>query len=113
MLELAEHVRDARAAHGGETTIEHAPNPRFEKDTHFYNAKHQHLVDLGLKAHKLRNTLIDHVIKTVEAHIDRVDLAHVGVSDVDWVTGQAHAATGKAHAATGKAHVATPAETVA
>ena len=106
VLELAEHVRDARAAHGGQTTIEHAPNPRFEKDTHFYNAKHQHLVDLGLKAHKLRNTLIDPVIKTVEAHIDRVDLAHVGVSDVDWVTGQARVATGKAQ-------VAAPAETVA
>jgi hypothetical protein len=46
------------------------------------------------------------VIKKVEEHLDRVDLAHLGVSDVDWVTGQARAATGKAQ-------VAAPAETVA
>ncbi len=59
VLQLAELVRDARAAHGGETIIEHLPNPRFEKDTHFYNAKHQLLVDLGLKPHQLRSTLIE------------------------------------------------------
>ena len=59
------------AARPSSTTL---PNPRFEKDTHFYNAKHQLLVDLGLEAHKLRSTLIDSVIEIVEAHIDRVDL---------------------------------------
>jgi UDP-sulfoquinovose synthase len=96
VLQLAELVRDARAAHGGETVIEHLPNPRFEKDTHFYNAKHQLLVDLGLKPHQLRSTLIDSVIKTVEGHLDRVDLAHIGVSDVDWVNGQSRTTTGKA-----------------
>ncbi len=96
VLQLAELVRDARAAHGGATTIDHTPNPRFEKDTHFYNAKHQLLVDLGLDAHKLRSTLIDSVIETVEQHIDRVDLSQVGVSDVEWVTGRSRAATGKA-----------------
>jgi UDP-sulfoquinovose synthase len=96
VLQLAELVRDARAAHGGATTIDHTPNPRFEKDTHFYNAKHQLLVDLGLDAHKLRSTLIDSVIETVEQHIDRVDLSQLGVSDVEWVTGRSRAATGKA-----------------
>ncbi len=59
VLQLAELVRDARAAHGLETTIEHTANPRFEKATHYYNAKHQLLVDLGLEAHKLRGTLIE------------------------------------------------------
>ena len=59
VLQLAELVRDARAAHGLETTIEHTANPRFEKATHYYNAKHQLLVDLGLEAHKLRSTLIE------------------------------------------------------
>jgi UDP-sulfoquinovose synthase len=107
VLQLAELVRDARAAHGGETIIEHLPNPRFEKDTHFYNAKHQHLVDLGLKPHQLRSTLIDSVIETVEGHLDRVDLAHVGVSDVDWVTGQTRVTVGTAQVA------APAAETVA
>ena len=88
VLQLAELVRDARAAHGLETTIEHTANPRFEKATHYYNAKHQLLVDLGLEAHKLRSTLIDSVIEVVNAHIDRVDLSQVGVSDVEWSTGR-------------------------
>src|ERR1700686_3233344 len=92
VLQLAELVRDARAAHGGQTTIDHTPNPRFEKDTHFYNAKHQLLVDLGLEAHKLRSTLIDSVIATVEQHIDRVDLSQVGAS----AAGAARIAMGEA-----------------
>ena len=99
VLQLAELVRDARAAHGLETTIEHTANPRFEKATHYYNAKHQLLVDLGLEAHKLRSTLIDSVIEVVNEHIDRVDLSQVGVSDVEWSTGRARAATGKAQVA--------------
>src|SRR4029077_19251503 len=78
VLQLAELVREARAAHGGETVIDHTQNPRFEKDTHFSNAKHQLLVDLGLEAHKLRAALIDSVIEIVEAHIDRVGLSQVG-----------------------------------
>src|ERR1700689_4332881 len=107
VLQLAELVRDARTAHGLETTIEHTANPRFEKATHYYNAKHQLLVDLGLEAHKLRSTLIDSVIEVVDAHIDRVDLSQVGVSDVEW-------STGRARSDTGKAQVPTPAaETVA
>jgi UDP-sulfoquinovose synthase len=96
VLQLAELVRDARAAHGLETSIEHTANPRFEKATHYYNAKHQLLVDLGLEAHKLRSTLIDSVIEVVDAHIDRVDLSQVGVSDVEWSTGRPRVATGKA-----------------
>src|SRR5207249_7714792 len=46
--ELAERVKAARAHHGLETSIEHLPNPRTELEAHYYNAKHQHLLDLGL-----------------------------------------------------------------
>jgi len=53
----------------------------------------------GLEAHKLRSTLIDSVIATVEQHIDRVDLSQVGVSDVEWTTGRAREASGKAQVA--------------
>src|SRR5580698_9989947 len=87
-------IRDTMAC--VQLTIEHPANPRFEKATHYYNAKHQLLVDLGLEAHKLRSTLIDSVIEVVNEHIDRVDLSQVGVSDVEWTTGRARLATGKA-----------------
>jgi UDP-sulfoquinovose synthase len=70
--ELAERVKAARAHHGLETSIEHLPNPRTELETHYYNAKHQHLLDLGLVPHKLEDSLIDRVIGLVEHYKKRI-----------------------------------------
>jgi UDP-sulfoquinovose synthase len=89
VLQLAELVREARAAHGMDTVITHLPNPRVEKEAHYYNAKHQRLVDLGLQPHLLRSTLIDSVIETVERHRDRVDTDMLEKPNVDWRTGRA------------------------
>ena len=86
VLGLAEKVRHARAAHGLETVIEHIPNPRTEKDVHYYNAKHQRLLDLGLQPHALSDTLIDDVVGVVEAHTHRVR-AHTLAAVVDWRRG--------------------------
>src|SRR3984893_13708873 len=72
VAELAEKVRAARAAHGLETQIEHLPNPRTEMEAHYYNAKHQRLVDLGLVAHRLEDSLIDRVIGLVERYKKRL-----------------------------------------
>src|SRR5207244_8238426 len=47
--QLAELVSEACAQHGLATTIEHLPNPRVESEEHYYNAKHQRLLDLGLQ----------------------------------------------------------------
>ena len=66
MQELADKVAAARAEHGLDTRIVHAPNPRVEKDEHYYNAKHQRLLDLGLQPHYLQETLIEDVIARVE-----------------------------------------------
>src|ERR1700730_6243166 len=87
VLQLAELVRNARAVHGLDTAIEHLPNPRVEKEDHYYNAKHQRLIDLGLQPHLLRSTLIDSVIETVERHRERVDLSVLQSPNVDWKTG--------------------------
>ncbi|TMB91113.1 MAG: NAD-dependent epimerase/dehydratase family protein [Chloroflexi bacterium] len=88
VLQLAELVRDARAAHGLDTLITHLPNPRVEKEAHYYNARHQRLIDLGLQPHLLRSTLIDSVIETVERYRDRVDLSVLETPNVDWRTGR-------------------------
>ncbi|HXA30480.1 MAG TPA: NAD-dependent epimerase/dehydratase family protein [Candidatus Angelobacter sp.] len=82
--QLAEKVEHARAEHGLATRIEHAPNPRVEKDDHYYNAKHQRLLDLGLEPHYLQDTLIDDVIARVEKLRSRVRPELVGASSVDW-----------------------------
>ena len=84
---LAEMVRDARAAHGLETEITHLPNPRVEREEHYYNAKHQKLLDLGLQPHFLGETLIESVIQTVEKHASRVDPLELEQPNVDWRKG--------------------------
>src|SRR5712691_3980047 len=81
--ELAERVKAARAHHGLETKIEHLPNPRAELETHYYNAKHQHLLDLGLVPHKLEDSLIDRVIGLVEHYKKRIR-PELFVPRVDW-----------------------------
>jgi UDP-sulfoquinovose synthase len=84
---LAEKVREARASHGLPTSIVHLPNPRVEREEHYYNAKHQKLLDLGLQPHLLGDTLIESVIETVEAHAHRVDPVELQQPNVDWRRG--------------------------
>src|SRR5438045_714736 len=84
--ELAERVKLAREHHGLETSIEHLPNPRAELETHYYNAKHQHLLDLGLVPHKLEDSLIDRVIGLVERYKKRIR-SELFVPRVDWRRG--------------------------
>jgi UDP-sulfoquinovose synthase len=79
-------VAHARAAHGLPTTIRHVENPRREKEEHYYNAKHQHLLDLGLEPHALSDTLLDSVIQVVESNVPRV-LRHTVDARVDWRKG--------------------------
>ena len=85
--DLAERVQRARAEHGLPTRIDHVPNPRVEKDEHYYNAKHQHLLDLGLQPHLLEETLIESVVSRVEKLRRRVRPHLVGTSSVDWRAG--------------------------
>jgi UDP-sulfoquinovose synthase len=84
--QLAEKVQHARAEHGLETRIDHVPNPRVEKDEHYYNAKHQHLLDLGLQPHLLQDTLIESVITRVEKLRSRVKPELMNPT-VDWRRG--------------------------
>jgi UDP-sulfoquinovose synthase len=99
VLELAQKVEHARATHGLPTTIHHVPNPRREKEDHYYNAKHQHLLELGLQPHQLSDTLIDHVIQTVEANVSRVRRETIAAT-IDWRKGGAVYSGGHAAALT-------------
>ena len=84
--ELADRVKSARAAHGLDTTIEHLINPRAELEAHYYNAKHQRLVDLGLVAHRLEDSLIERVIGLVERNKKRIK-PELFAPRVDWRRG--------------------------
>jgi UDP-sulfoquinovose synthase len=84
VMELAERVRDAASGLGREVVIEHVPNPRKEMETHYYNAKHSKLLDLGLQPHLLSEELIDSMIGTIERHADRVN-RDIILQGVKWV----------------------------
>jgi UDP-sulfoquinovose synthase len=84
VLELAERVRDAAAHLGREVRIEHTPNPRKEMETHYYNARHSKLLDLGLQPRYLSEELIDTMIGTIERHADQVN-RDIILQGVKWV----------------------------
>ena len=87
ILELAAAVKDARQQSGLDTTVINLPNPRVEKEEHYYNAKHQLLLDLGLQPHLLAETLLQSIIHRVEAHKDAVDPVLLERPSVDWKRG--------------------------
>ncbi|MEA2588164.1 MAG: UDP-sulfoquinovose synthase [Actinomycetota bacterium] len=87
VLELAELVAKVRRAQGLDTVVTHIPNPRVELEEHYYNPKHQCLLDLGLEPHLLADTLMSSVIGIVEQHAPRVDPVLLGRPSVTWKEG--------------------------
>jgi UDP-sulfoquinovose synthase len=87
VLELAELVAKVRRAQGLDTVVTHIPNPRVELEEHYYNPKHQCLLDLGLEPHLLADTLMSSVIGIVEQHAARVDPVLLGRPSVTWKEG--------------------------
>ena len=70
--DLAEIVQRAGKEHGLDVQIDHLPNPRVEKEEHYYNAKHTKLLDLGLQPHYLSDTLVESVFGVIDRYKDRV-----------------------------------------
>ncbi len=75
--ELAELVCRAAKDVGIEATIRHVDNPRVEKEEHYYNARHTKLLDLGLEPHLLSETLVEHMLETIQRHQNRVIAEHI------------------------------------
>jgi UDP-sulfoquinovose synthase len=95
--QLAEMVVDAAGKLGVEARIENLPNPRVEKEEHYYNAKHTGLLDLGLEPHYLSDSLLDSLLNIAVEYRDRVDTDHV-LPSVDWRTGRSKERVTKAPA---------------
>jgi UDP-sulfoquinovose synthase len=95
--QLAEMVVDAAGKLGIEARIEALPNPRVEKEEHYYNAKHTGLLDLGLEPHFLGDSLFDSLLNVAVEYRDRVDADHV-MPSVDWRTGRSKERVTKAPA---------------
>lgn len=72
VAELAELVKKCGAEAGYEVAVENYPNPRVEKEEHYYNASNQKLLDLGLEPHLLGDELVKSVLGIIDRYRDRV-----------------------------------------
>jgi UDP-sulfoquinovose synthase len=83
VLELAEIVKTVGGQMGLRVEIDHIPDPRVEAESHYYNAKHSKLVDLGLVPHMLSDSLVDSLINIALRYRDRIDPA-LFAPQVNW-----------------------------
>ncbi|HEV2324093.1 MAG TPA: UDP-sulfoquinovose synthase [Terracidiphilus sp.] len=83
VLELAQMVMRVGCEAGLKVQINHFPNPRVEKEEHYYNAKNTQLRDLGLEPHFLSDSLLDSLVHFAVRFKDRVDTAQI-LPHVTW-----------------------------
>ncbi len=80
VLQLAQMVVDAFA---GDAVVEHCPDPRVEKEEHYYRAAHTKLLDLGLVPHLLSSSVVKAMLTLCERHKRRVNTEAI-LPTVDW-----------------------------
>ncbi|MGD0443887.1 MAG: NAD-dependent epimerase/dehydratase family protein [Edaphobacter sp.] len=73
VLELAQMIQTVAGKMGLPVEIEHLPDPRVEAESHYYNAKHSKLTDLGLEPHLLSGSLVDSLIGIALRYRDRIE----------------------------------------
>ena len=83
ICDLALMVQRAAQDAGFAVEVDHLPNPRVEKEEHYYNAKNTSLRDLGLVPHCLSESLLDCLLQFAIRYRDRVDQAQI-LPTVTW-----------------------------
>jgi UDP-sulfoquinovose synthase len=73
VAELAHRVKDAAGEIGIRVEIHNLPNPRVEKEEHYYNPVHTQLRDLGLKPRLLSDELLEHMVQYIQPLRDRIN----------------------------------------
>jgi UDP-sulfoquinovose synthase len=86
VLELAQLIKEIGGDLGLNVEIDHLPDPRVEAESHYYNAKHSKLADLGLKPHLLSDSLVNSLINVAIRYRDRIDPA-MFAPQVNWRAG--------------------------
>jgi len=72
VADLAATVREAALAFGLRATVEHLPNPRVEREEHYYRAANTGLLGLGLQPHYLSATLLESALGVVARYRERI-----------------------------------------
>ncbi|WP_018718423.1 NAD-dependent epimerase/dehydratase family protein [Arhodomonas aquaeolei] len=70
--ELAERVQSAGAAMGLDVPVKSVPNPRKEKEEHYYNPVHTGLLELGLKPHYMTEEVLCSMLERILGNRDRI-----------------------------------------
>jgi UDP-sulfoquinovose synthase len=83
VYDLAMMVQSASQHAGLNVEVQHLPNPRVEKEEHYYNARNTHLRDLGLEPHCLSESLLDSLLHFAIRYKDRVDRSQI-MPTVTW-----------------------------
>jgi UDP-sulfoquinovose synthase len=83
VLELARMVQTAARKMGMPVEIDFLPPPRVEAESHYYNAKHSKLIDLGLEPHNLSDSLLDSLMNIAIKYSDRID-SSLFLPQVEW-----------------------------
>ncbi len=81
--DLAERVRLAGKLVGLEVQLANIPNPRTEKEEHYYNPAHSGLTDLGLEPHPLTDDVLVAMLAKVGQYKDRIDRSKI-LPRVSW-----------------------------
>jgi UDP-sulfoquinovose synthase len=63
--ELADRVKRVGTAMGLPVEIKPIPNPRKEREEHYYNAKHSGLLELGLQPHFMTDDVLAEMLETI------------------------------------------------
>ncbi|HVB17984.1 MAG TPA: NAD-dependent epimerase/dehydratase family protein [Stellaceae bacterium] len=71
--ELAERVRRTGAAMGLPVAIKSIPNPRKEREEHYYNAAHSGLLELGLQPHLMTDEVLAAMLETIIPFRESID----------------------------------------
>ncbi len=72
LRDLAALVKSQGGKMGLAVEIQHLENPRVEAEEHYYNARHQKLVELGLTPHKLSDVLIGSMLHHIQRNAHRI-----------------------------------------
>jgi UDP-sulfoquinovose synthase len=70
--DLADRVARVAPEFGLQPRVVHLPNPRVEREEHYYNAAHTRLIELGLEPHLLDDALIRELLELALRYKDRI-----------------------------------------
>jgi UDP-sulfoquinovose synthase len=80
---VAEMADLVAAEYVGNAVIDHSPDPRVEKEDHYYRAAHTKLLDLGLVPHLLTSSVIQSILAVSDRFKANVDVAAI-LPTVQW-----------------------------